>query len=102
LQHRDNGTTFTFPVRVAQDGTVTHDPLDFDPHALPWVTGAEDTPPRATREKYPEGREQLKKALSVLKSKRAQNGAAPRENAWAGISGMNPQQFEDPTGSDNR
>lgn len=76
-------TTIRLPVRVAVDGTVTFpDKLPFDPYKLPWVTGAEDTLPGATRKKYPEGREKLNDALKNLRSKRAQNGAAPRQPAF--------------------
>ena len=92
-------TTFNFPICVAEDGTVTHpDKLDFDPYLLPWVTGAEDTLPARTRAAYPAGRADLREKLSVLKSKRAQNGAEPRHTAWA-IGGTLPttEDYDDPT-----
>jgi hypothetical protein len=76
-------TDFKFPVCVAADGTVTHpEKLPYDPYRLPWVTGAEDTLPGATRRRYPAGRADLAEKLSVLKSKRARNGADPRTTAW--------------------
>lgn len=96
MQHRDSGTTFTFPIKVAEDGTVTHDALDYDPYKLPWVTGAEDTLPGSMRAKYPEGRTDLNEKLAVLKSKRAQNGAAPRPYVWGEVSGTDPLSFENP------
>lgn len=95
MQHRDSGTTFTFPLHVAADGTVTHPEQTTDPYTLPWVTGAEDTLPGRTRAKYPKGRTDLKEKLSVLKSKRAQRGADPRSVAYA-VGGTDPRRFEDP------
>ncbi len=84
-------TEIRLPTRVAEDGTVTFpETLPFDPYKLPWVTGAEDTLPTLTRRKYPEGRENLRDALKVLKSKRAQNGADPRSPAFANLGGASP------------
>ena len=86
----------TFPIRVAEDGTVTHpDKLPFDQYKLPWVTGAEDTLPERTRRRYPEGREDLREKLKVLRSKRGREGAEPRSPAWA-VGGTDPERFLNP------
>jgi len=86
---------FKFPRCVAADGTVTFpDKLAYNPYLLPWVTGAGDTLPHSTRDKYPNGPKDLSEKLAHLKSKRAALAGESRSYAW-NVGGTSPQIDDD-------
>lgn len=85
-------TSFKFPIRVAENGDVSYPETTTNPYLASWVTGAADTVPECTRRKYAKQIADLKEKLSVLKTKRARNGATPHNYAWA-LGGTDPLDF---------